>query len=81
MAQVFCQRLDDIDNELAMHAYVELREIDLFTALKRRRCVEDALFAAVYDLHATRVIDVHVLHAGVGQQVILVIGVGEVILE
>ena len=64
-----------------MDAYVELREIDLFTALKRRRCVEDTLFAAVYDLHATRVIDVHVLHAGIGQQVILVIGVGEVILE
>ena len=81
MAQVFCQRLNDIDNELAVDAYIELREIYLFTTLKRRRCIEDALFAAVYNLHATRVIDVHVLSAGIGQQVILVIGVGEVILK
>ena len=61
MAQILRQGLDDIDNEPAVDAYVELREIDLFTALKRRRCVENTLFAAVYDLHSTRVIDVHVL--------------------
>ena len=33
MAQILRQGLDDIDNEPAVDAYVELREIDLFTCL------------------------------------------------